>query len=77
MLHHEVKQIIKDGPIIEGSLTVSSITCPEDNREIIGTSIILRDITEKNYKKTVPGTVFYVIMILFEYLLLSLPYATL
>ena len=42
----EIKHFLKNGTVIEGSLTVSSIRCTEDEREIIGTSIILRDITE-------------------------------
>lgn len=42
----EVKHILKDRSIIEGSLTVSSIRSPEDEREIIGISVILRDVTE-------------------------------
>ena len=44
--HREIKHILKDGSIIEGSLTVSSIRSPEDERDIIGTSVILRDVTE-------------------------------
>lgn len=46
VLHREVKHMIKDGSVIVGSLTVSSIRSPEDKREIIGTSVILRDVTE-------------------------------
>ena len=42
----EIKHILKDGSIIQGSLTVSSIRSPEDERAIIGTSVILRDVTE-------------------------------
>ncbi len=42
----EIKHFLKNGTVIEGSLTISSIRCTEDEREIIGTSIILRDITE-------------------------------
>ncbi len=42
----EIKHILKDGLIIQGSLTVSSIRSPEDERTIIGTSVILRDVTE-------------------------------
>ncbi len=44
--HREIKHLLKNGTVIEGSLTISSIRCTEDEREIIGTSIILRDITE-------------------------------
>lgn len=46
VLHHDIKHRIKDGTIIEGSMTVSSIKSPEDENEVIGTSVILRDVTE-------------------------------
>jgi PAS domain S-box-containing protein len=44
--HCEMKHILKNGTVIDGSLTVSSIRCTEDEKEIIGVSIILRDVTE-------------------------------
>ena len=42
----EMNHILKDGSVIQGSLTVSSIRSPEDERAIIGASVILRDVTE-------------------------------